>query len=85
MDWNLIIKLAGPMLIQLAQNTITDLGTPKPEPVIAHPSEAIKSLQLFLNTALVLNPPLVADGWLGPKTEQAIFDGITKLKALGVG
>ncbi len=47
--------------------------------------QAVKDLQSFLNTALALNPPLVVDGWLGPKTDAAIEAGIAQLRAAGIG
>lgn len=95
MDWNALLKTVGPTLISLLNNTVAGLGSASPSPpaptigvpagAVAHPSAAIKDLQTFLNLALALSPPLVADGWLGPKTEQAIEAGIAKLKSLGVG
>lgn len=40
------------------------------------PSEAVKAIQRLL--AQFVDPSIKADGWLGPKTEQAIKDGIAK-------
>lgn len=95
MDWSALLKAVGPTLISLLGNTVSNLGTPiappttpsapVPSGAVAHPSAAVKDLQILLNLALALNPPLVADGWLGPKTEQAIETGIAKLKSLGIG
>ena len=82
MDWQAIFRLAVPVVTGLLQNTVATTATPLAP---TSPNKAIKDLQMFLNIALVLSPPLVADGWLGPKTEAAIEAGIAKLKSLGIG
>lgn len=87
-DWGAIIKLVGPTLISLLSNTASGLGSVNPPAAGGHlaaASPAIKDLQKFLNIALTLNPPLIEDGWLGPKTEEAIEAGIAKLRSAGIG
>jgi len=43
-------------------------------------SPEIEELQAFLNLAVKPQPPLAVDGWLGPKTEAAIHQGVEMLK-----
>ena len=97
MNWTALL----PALIQLLSTLGANLKTPSPPGppltpdtplpaglppgVVPVPDAAIKALQALLNTLLALDPPLVVDGWLGPKTDAAIMDGIAKLKAAGVG
>ena len=89
MDFALLLKAIAPTLISLLINTAGTLKTSTPRAVgTINPhgaSAAIKDLQVLLNTVLHLDPPLETDGWLGPKTEEAIQQGIAQLKALGVG
>ena len=93
MNWGLLIAQLAPTIISLLSNTSSVLKTNTPIPIeadslsISPPkaSEAIKDLQKLLNIALILNPPLVEDGWLGPKTEAAIEAGIARLHNLGIG
>ncbi len=91
MNWGLLIAQLAPSIISLLSNTSSILKSDTPIPIEANAlsisppkaSEAIKNLQKLLNTALILNPPLVEDGWLGPKTEAAIEAGIARLKSFG--
>lgn len=93
MNWSAIMKLVGPTLVRLLQSTIENFGSTNepdqpatvPSGVVPKANEAIKHLQAFLNLALGLNPKLEEDGWLGPRTEAAIDQGIAKLKSLGIG
>jgi len=93
MNWGLLIAQLAPTIISLLSNTSSALKTDTPISIeatalaISPPkaSEAIKDLQKLLNVALMLNPPLDVDGWLGPKTENAIEMGIYKLKTMGIG
>jgi peptidoglycan hydrolase-like protein with peptidoglycan-binding domain len=96
MNWTALL----PALVQLLSSLSAGLFTPvppgppitpttplpsgPPPGVVPVPDAAIKALQALLNTLLALNPPLAIDGWLGPKTDAAIMDGIAKLKAAGV-
>ncbi len=58
---------------------------PSNNTTVPHPSQAIKDLQALLNKVLNLNPPLIEDGWLGPKTETAIEQGISLIRTtLGI-
>ena len=82
MDWNAIFRLVIPVVTGLLNNAVQTTSTPVAPTT---PNAAIKDLQMFLNVALSLNPPLVVDGWLGPKTNDAIEAGIAKLKSLGIG
>lgn len=78
-------------ILQSAASTWKTDKPPAPPPTtipagtVPVPDEAIKSLQTFLNAVLALNPPLKVDGWLGPKTDAAIEEGIARLKASGIG
>lgn len=89
MNWIALI----PSLVSLLKSLSDSFGTHSPNapkvPNILVPGaaadQAVKDLQQFLNLALGLNPPLVVDGWLGPKTDAAIEQGIAMLKAAGVG
>jgi len=88
MPWQIIL----PLVISFMQNFAKSAAlptAPPPEPYLAPlvpvPSEAIKDLQLMLNAVLQLDPPLDADGWIGPLTEAAIKQGIAKLHSLGIG
>jgi hypothetical protein len=86
-----------PTLAALLKSLADLLRTPAPVPVPVPtpdnppplnpqaPNQAIKDLQTFLNAALSLNPPLVVDGWLGPKTDAAIEAGIVKIRSYGIG
>lgn len=93
MNWSAIMKLVGPTLVTLLQSTVANFGSTKepavpvstPSSVVPKANDAIKHLQGFLNLALGLNPKLEEDGWLGPRTEAAIDQGIAKLKSLGIG
>jgi hypothetical protein len=93
MPWELIIKTAMPLIVSLLSNTAGTLKTinpPLPDaPLIAVPtakaSAAIADLQRLLNAVADPQPPLVVDGWLGPRTEEAIELGIAKLKSFGIG
>jgi lysozyme family protein len=40
------------------------------------PSDTIKAVQKLLNQIVKPQPPLQEDGWLGPRTEKAIRDGL---------
>ncbi len=40
------------------------------------PSDTIKAVQKLLNQIVKPQPPLQEDGWLGPRTEQAIKAGL---------
>lgn len=89
MEWSVI----GPILISLAKNLATGLATNEPPTpaktipagTVKVPSRAIKDLQKLLNAVVKPQPPLDVDGWLGPRTEEAIEAGIAKLKAAGIG
>ena len=86
-----------PILASLLQSLGDFFRTPAPVPVPVPtpdnppplkptaPDQAIKDLQTFLNAALTLKPPLVVDGWLGPKTDAAIEAGIAMLRSYGIG
>jgi len=78
MDW--LQKLFEGIVAALSQVTKPDptpdpgaVTPPTPPSVTAKASEAVKQLQTVLNSVLNLNPPLVVDGYLGPKTEAAIM------------
>lgn len=91
MNWGFLIAQLAPSIISLLSNTSGALKTNEPIPAKTSAlsispvkaSEAIKALQSLLNTALGLNPPLVEDGWLGPKTEAAIMTGVARLRSFG--
>lgn len=91
MNWGFLIAQLAPSIISLLSNTSSALRTSEPIPAKTNTlsispikaSEAIKALQSLLNTALGLNPPLVEDGWLGPKTEAAIMTGVARLRSFG--
>ena len=88
MDFAALFQLASPIIISLLGNMQSSLHTPAqppPDATIPIPNAAIKDLQALLNTVLALNPPLAVDGWLGPKTNDAIEAGIAKLKGMGIG
>lgn len=99
MDFMAIFQAVSPVLISLLSNTSTALKSsvapPVPEPGtvfgVSAPvaDQAIKDLQAGLNAAALMNfltisPPLVVDGWLGPLTDAAIEQAITKLKGIGL-
>lgn len=88
MDWETVFKNIGPGLISFLQNTVSGLKTNAPPAApppstapgtVPHPSAAIRDLQALLNVVLGTN--LATDGWLGPKTEAAIEQGIARIKA----
>lgn len=89
MNWGFLIAQLAPSIISLLSNASGALKTDVPisnsTVIVSAPkaSEAIKALQSLLNTALGLNPPLVEDGWLGPKTEAAIMTGVARLRSFG--
>ena len=98
MNWGLLIAQLAPTIISLLSNTSSVLKTDTPLPDISEKTEVFsisispqellnltRTLQKALNIALILNPPLVEDGWLGPKTEAAIEAGIARLHNLGIG
>lgn len=86
MDFTALLKLIGPTLVSLLSSTATELKTPTPtSDTVRRPSQAIMHLQALLNVVMNPDPPLVEDGWLGPKTEAAIEAGIVRLKSLGIG
>lgn len=87
MDWSLILKVGGPIIVSLLKNLSTGLATDAPvtpSTTVRMPSQAIKDLQKLLNLVVDPHPPLVVDGWVGPKTEEAIQIGIAKLKESGI-
>ena len=93
MDWALLARVGGPIVISLLKNLGTGLATDSPvgpigkvpEGAVKVPSRAIKDLQALLNIVVQPTPLLAVDGWLGPRTEEAIEAGIAKLKASGIG
>ena len=92
MNWLAILQGAVPIIVSLLSNTAGTLKTDNPPldtPLIAVPtakaSAAVADLQRLLNAVVDPQPPLVVDGWLGPKTEAAIELGIAKLATLGIG
>lgn len=85
MDLTAIVTALGPTIVSFLKNLADSIQTPTAPTAttkVSVPSAAIRDLQAFLNTALKLDPPLAVDGWLGPKTEAAIEQGITMFKAL---
>lgn len=80
MNWSLIITAVLPELINLLKTT--SATTPTPVTTSAKPSETVKMLQQLLNQFVQPNPPLAEDGWLGPKTDQALQAAITKLQLM---
>ena len=93
MDWTTLARVDGPIVISLLKNLGTGLATDSPagpvkeipEGAVKVPSRAIKDLQALLNIIVRPDPLLKVDGWLGPRTEEAIEAGIAKLKASGIG
>ncbi len=91
MNWGFLIAQLAPSIISLLSNASGALKTDVPisnsTVIVSAPksSEAIKALQSLLNTALGLNAPLVEDGWLGKKTENAIEQAIIMLRNYGIG
>lgn len=82
-----IIAIA-PQLIDVLTSVVKGMKTetaPSPVETVRHPSEAIRHLQALMNRALKPNPPLQEDGWLGPRTEEAIDKAIALLQAAGIG
>ncbi len=72
-------------LLNYASNNWKTTTAPNKSTTVPHPSQAIKDLQALLNKVLNLNPTLIEDGWLGPKTETAIEQGITLIRTtLGI-
>ena len=92
MNWAIILE-ALPTIVSLVSNVAGTLKTANPPladaPLVAVPtakaSAAVADLQRLLNAVANPQPPLVVDGWLGPKTEAAIELGIAKLATLGIG
>lgn len=91
MDFDAILKAAGPVLVQLLNSVVSQnhLSTaPTTAPSVPHPSgdmvhdAVIADLQAFLNAVPgLLATRLKVDGWLGDKTKAAIELGISKMKA----
>lgn len=86
MDFTAIMKLAGPILVQVLESAITSFHAPdKPAPpvhadgappgTVASPDEFIRHVQAFLNAVLPKFDPnfvqLKVDGWLGDLTKAA--------------
>jgi hypothetical protein len=63
-----------------APGATTTPGQAPAPPTATGPIDEIKQLQIFLNEAMTPNPPLVVDGWLGPKTKALLLAGLAKLK-----
>jgi hypothetical protein len=93
MDWAMLAKVGGPLILSLLKNLGTGLATDSPvgpvkevpEGTVKVPSRAIKDLQALLNVIVKPDPLLAVDGWLGPRTEEAIEEGIAMLKKSGIG
>ncbi len=90
MDWTMLARVGGPIVVSLLKNLGTGLATDSPAGPggavnVKVPSRAIKDLQALLNIIVRPDPLLKVDGWLGPRTEEAIEAGIAKLKASGIG
>jgi hypothetical protein len=77
-----VIDLLGNLKTAWKTDVPVSLQAPHNEPAA---SDAIRNLQALLNKFVVPSPDLKVDGWLGPKTEKAINDGIAMLRTLGVG
>jgi hypothetical protein len=63
-----------------ATPAVPDIGAPATPAITKKPSDAIKQVQHLLNQFVKPTPPLAEDGWLGPRTEKAITDGIALAK-----
>ena len=78
MNWAIILE-ALPTIVSLVSNVAGTLKTANPPladaPLVAVPtakaSAAVADLQRLLNAVVNPQPPLVVDGWLGPKTEAS--------------
>lgn len=88
MDLAAILTALQPTITSFLRNLSDGIQTPTAPTAttkVSVPNAAIKDLQTFLNAVLKIDPPLVVDGWLGPKTDAAIEQGIALLKTAGFG
>lgn len=95
-NWAAIVDTIAPEVIKLFGKTTAPAQPPAPPPstpVVAPvpnpgtsvvlnraPSAAIRELQHILNETVHPQPPLKEDGWLGPKTERALLQGLAMAK-----